>query len=162
MKKSYLAILIIGVSITLAAETPTCTQFVLKVVAHHHSKATLKKWADWRQQHPHWVPATPQETLARLNFACNPIETKSVGQSGFILPQDGPQWIDTESVQVPVEETKVAEYAQVQLEPNWTPLVSTVTPMAPIPEPSTFYLALTGLFFVFSTLYIRNNNAPLV
>jgi hypothetical protein len=152
----YLAILVVGVSILLGAETvqnnKTCQQIYQHfstLAIHRHSKATLTAWKKWGETHPNWRPKrrTNLQTLAAFDFACQ-VEVVPV-ESEVVLPE------------VPEEDVSLISEAQPDFLPTLTttetspgsyPLTyagfTSPVPTGTTPEPVSLLLVGTGLLFV--------------
>jgi hypothetical protein len=139
MKPSRVTILVLAASTLLAAE-PICHRLVLPAVHKHYSKATITKWTAYNARH-HIKPKA-KEILAELDIVCAEIKTQDVDQVGFILPTDGPLWIDDE-VSVPVDTVGLVVPAESDF---YLPAGHTETNSIPsqVPEPSSIYLMITG------------------
>lgn len=149
MKRTHLAIGIVGIAITLAAEIPACHRIIFRALHRHHSKATLAEWEQWNKTH---VLPTPKEILAELDFACPPVDLASL-PTGEIIPMvEIPAWANT---------TVWPEWSEIQIESGDLPyrynypepegygLTPPFVPYGsprPIPEPWT--LGMVGLGMV--------------
>jgi hypothetical protein len=152
MKHTYLAISLIGVAITLAAEIPACHRIIFRVVPHHHSKATLAKWAEWNKTH---VPPSPKEILAELDLACPPVDLEEIDTGDFIPAEVVPAWEpvefepDVTLVALEVPETDYPSFGYA-LTPPFAPYALT-----PVPEPWTFGMVAVGMAAMFVKLKLE-------
>ena len=135
------AISTVILAIALAAEAPHCFHY------HHHTKATLDKWADWRTHHPNWKPSITAEEICTiplipdepLQLIPDAPEMGLVGEplNALLKPEEPPiydldRWVRDEDVQDGWD-----------MEP--TPIRAPLLPLAPTPEPSTLILFGSGL-----------------
>lgn len=145
MKRTQLAIGVVGIAITLAAESPVCRRILVPVIHPHHSKATLAKWAEWNKTH---VPPTPKQVLAEIDLACPEVKTFDSDQVDFIIPTEPPVWIDSE---VTPDTAVMPQVALVEIEyylPSTPLFLPRLPAAAPVPEPSSILLLLTGMLAV--------------
>ena len=153
MKRTHLAIGVVGIAITLAAEIPACHRIVFRAVHRHHSKATLASWAEWNKTH---VPPKPKEILAELDLACPPVDLAAIDTSDFIPAKVVPNWEPVEiepgvtTLDVPEAGNPTLGYV---LTPPFVPYAAAVT----TPEPWPLGLILLGVTVLyFCKLEVRS------
>jgi hypothetical protein len=163
MKRTHLAIAIVGVSVLLAAETPICRRILIPVIHRHHSKATLAKWAEWNKTH---VPPTPKQILAEIDLVCAAIPTQHLDLDTFVLPVDAPVWVEPSVEPHPAklsapgyvipERTVLAVQSIYSLPGGPFPVAYQPPTVAPVPEPSAIYLMLTGIIALCLTAFAKH------
>lgn len=151
MKRTHLAILIVGVSVMLAAE-PVCTRLVWHVPVHHEAakkldhKPTAKTIAGWRA----WDLA---KSLREYDLACSPVDLASLDSAPDFIPAEPlPAWEPVEiepDVAVPAPE--VPEASNPTLGYVLTPAAVSYAAAVPTPEPWPLGLVLPGA----ALLYLR-------
>ena len=149
MKRTHLAIGIVGIAITLAAEIPACHRIVFRAVRRHHSKATLASWAEWNKMHE---PPKPKEILAELDLACPPVDLAAIDTGDFIPAEVVPTWEPVEiEPDVTVAALEVPEADNLTLGYVLTPPFVPYAVAVPTPEPWPIGLVLLGT----SCLYFK-------
>jgi hypothetical protein len=160
MKRTQLAIAVIGVAITLAAESPICRRIVFHTVHRRHSKAVLSSWAEWNKMHG---PPKPKDILAELDLACPPIDLANTAANDFVPLNPWPVWNQPEmepddfvaanpsptlnQPEIGSNERHILQSLGV-LEAQEAPILTFyVGPPAPtpVPEPTTVALVGSGL-----------------
>lgn len=155
-----LAIAVVGVSVTLAAEVvahPNACQVVFNSLPHKHSKETLRKWKEWGFKHPTWKPLPRKEAEIKIAFACSKIEPEMTFV-GDEMPQDSIPRMDFSDVSfepnvIPQDIPQLADNANTD---NGVPLTYAgfTSPLgysgggnvpSSVPEPSSLILLGTGL-----------------
>lgn len=141
MKRTHLAIGIIGIALTLAAE-PVCQRIVFRAAHRHHSKATLASWAEWNKTH---IPPKPKDILTELDLACPPMNLAAIDTGDFIPVEVVPVWEPVEfepdvtvaALDVPDIDNPSVGYVPA---PPFVPYGAAV----PTPEPWPLGLVLLG------------------
>jgi hypothetical protein len=137
-----------GVAVKAAPQCQRIVQRYVEKVQHHPvSKATLARWAEWRNLHPNYHPPkrqqqlTPQETYDKVNFACE-------------VPLDPDRITDNLPPELTVSPVFPVQLATITPIQPVAPLVSLVSaPLAvpptftggDVPEPASWMYMATGL-----------------
>jgi hypothetical protein len=148
MKRTQLAIGIVAVALTLAAE-PVCQRLVFRAAHRHHSKATLASWAEWNKTH---VPLKPKEIIAELDLACPPLDVAAIDTGDFIPAEVVPTWEPDEVVLVDELHDLPYDYLVPTGLVEGAPLLLASSIAAqPVPEPWPIGLVMFGA----SCLYMK-------
>jgi hypothetical protein len=161
-----LATTTIAVSAATVQTSSTCQRIIReyreKMVRNPVSKATAARWAEWGKTHPNFkshprprFKMTPEEITRKVDLACEVPKVK-VPEISEIAPPMIPDFsFPPEMPNLPPETPpSVTEIATVDTPgaptafPPYSP-VSVLPPgLTPVPEPSSWLLAFTGLFAI--------------
>jgi hypothetical protein len=157
-----IAFLVLGIGAVTVEALPECKQviktFVDKKVPNKVSKQTLAAWAAWGKGHPDFKPkprpkykTTRQEVVKKVDFACEvpsaPVEVAK-DEPPYLPAIDvpAPEFVFPEPSMPDVVEIVTKGQPPLPFVPPYSPGIPP-TDLTPVPEPSSWVLALTGLAF---------------
>jgi hypothetical protein len=158
-----LATTTVAVSAATVQTSSTCQRIIHeyreKLVRNPVSKATAARWAEWGKTHPNFKPhprprfkLTPEEITRKVDLACEVPKIKVPEVSELAPPMVPDFSFPPEMPNLPPQAPpSVTEIATVNnpgaptVFPPYNP-VSVLPPgLTPVPEPSSWLLAVTGL-----------------
>ncbi|SFS16726.1 PEP-CTERM protein-sorting domain-containing protein [Granulicella pectinivorans] len=161
-----LATTTIAVSAATVQTSSTCQRIIReyreKMVRNPVSKATAARWAEWGKTHPNFkshprprFKLTPEEIVHKVDFACEVprIKVPEIAElvppmiPDFSFPPDVPNLPPEAPPQI-TEIATVGSPGAPTVFPPYNPVGVLPPGLTPVPEPSSWLLALTGILIV--------------